>query len=236
VASSGPAEGKSTVAANLAVVMAQAGNRVILLDGDLRRPSLHHVFNVPNTFGLSHLAIRHGVKLDGALTPTPVPGLSLITTGPLPPNPAELLASAKMTSLLDEMSHHADVVIIDSPPVSAVTDAAVLSGKVDGVVIVINAAETRMAPAVHTKEQLERAGAAVMGVAMNRVSAHLGGYYYYYNYHYYDDGKKSRANGHERRPFGLLGSRKRAVASDEIPVAAPKPEPPSEYSDSPNTG
>ena len=190
VASSGPGEGKSTVAANLGVVMAQAGLKVILLDGDLRRPTLHKVFNTTNPYGLTHLMLHPRDRLKDAMTPTSVPNLYLLATGPLPPNPAEMLASQKMTALLEEMTHYADVVIVDSPPISAVTDATVLSGKVDGVVLVVNPGSTRIPPALHAKEDLERAGATILGVAANRVTSGRSGTYYYINEQYYgEDGR-----------------------------------------------
>ena len=124
VTSSGPGEGKSTTAANLAVVMAQTGQRVILVDTDLRRPVLHKVFGVPNNVGADDRAAgRRGCSLADYLQPTEIDNLTVLTSGPIPPNPSELLGSHRMAHLIEELAQAADIVIFDSPPVLAVTDA-----------------------------------------------------------------------------------------------------------------
>ena len=134
VTSSSPGEGKSTTTANLAVVLAQTGQRVIVVDTDLRRPVLHKVFGVPNNVGLTNaLLAGENVSLDGYLQPTEIETLSVLTSGPIPPNPSEMLGSHRMEHLVSVLSQAADIVLFDSPPVLAVTDAVVMARHVDGV-------------------------------------------------------------------------------------------------------
>ncbi len=147
VTSSSPGEGKSTTTANLAVVLAQTGQRVIVVDTDLRRPVLHKVFGVPNNVGLTNaLLAGENVSLDGYLQPTETETLSVLTSGPIPPNPSEMLGSHRMAHLVSVLSQAADIVLFDSPPVLAVTDAVVMARHVDGVVLVVDAGHTRNTP------------------------------------------------------------------------------------------
>lgn len=174
ITSAGPDEGKSTTAANLAVVMAQAEMKVILVDCDLRRPALHTIFNLRNTAGVTSLFLAGVEREDSAppalpLQQTAVPNLWLLPSGPLPPNPAELLASSRMDGILARIEERADIVIIDSPPVVVVTDAAVLSTKVDGVLLVVGAGKVKRDVARKAKLQLEGVGARVLGIAVNNV-------------------------------------------------------------------
>ncbi|MFB0534689.1 MAG: polysaccharide biosynthesis tyrosine autokinase, partial [Anaerolineae bacterium] len=143
VSSPNPIEGKSITLANLGVVMAQAGLSVILVDSDLRRPVLHKIFDLPNKKGLTSVLLDGEPSLDGRLQTTQVENLRVLTSGPLPPNPSELLASQKMKSLIETLKGKADVVLFDSPPALVVTDAAVLAGQVDGVFLVADAGSTR---------------------------------------------------------------------------------------------
>ncbi|CAA9294632.1 MAG: Tyrosine-protein kinase EpsD [uncultured Chloroflexi bacterium] len=173
--SAGPDEGKSTTVANLAVVMAQADLKVVVVDCDLRRPSLHELFRLPNTKGLTSLFLGRASGLEAAteieppLQATSVPGLSVITSGPLPPNPAELLGSPRMDSVLAALLQRADVVLLDSPPVVAVTDAAVLSAKVDGVLLVVGAGIVKRDLARKARSLLEAVHANVLGMVVNNV-------------------------------------------------------------------
>jgi non-specific protein-tyrosine kinase len=198
VGSMGPGEGKSTVAANLAAVFAQAGQKVVIVDGDMRRPSLHRLFNLTNRSGLAELMLKLDFPVEQALQPTILKNLAVLTTGHLPPNPAELLGSDRMLKILERLNAMADVVIIDSPPIGAVTDAVVLSRRVDGLVLVVETGVTRMRFMEQGMEQLRRVGAHVLGVVMNKVvTSRGGGYYsYYYNYGYYDrtGGKRTRSS------------------------------------------
>ena len=205
VTSAGPNEGKSTIAVNLAATIAQSGKRVIALDADLRRPSLHRFFGVSNQIGLSDLfrdtatlsSVTHRVEGQD--------NLSVITSGSLPPNPSELLASVKMEHILQQAQQAADVIILDGPP-TLVADVPIMAAKVDGVVIVIYPGHTHSDAASATLEQLNRAGARVLGVVINRIPRERAEYYggyrhyspYYSGYQYYsyskDDGRSVRTS------------------------------------------
>lgn len=189
ITSPGPAEGKSTVAANLAVVMAQGGKRTVLLDCDLRRPRVHRQLNLPNQTGLSDL-FRGQETLESVIQETTVEGLFAITSGPLPPNPAELLNSAKMSQILADLEELTDVIILDSPP-SLVSDSIILAGRVGGVILIIKPGFTHADAAKALVEQLSRAGANMLGVVMNHIphrgSGYYGGYRYYYSPYYEDN-------------------------------------------------
>lgn len=179
VTSSGPAEGKSTTIANLAVVMGQAEKKVLLIDGDLRKPTVHHTFDLTNRKGLStYLAGQD--RLEDVIQKTGQPYVNIITSGPIPPNPAELLNSKAMTRFLEEVSRQYDQVLIDTPPVIAVTDAQVLASKVDGVILVVNAGKTNKDIVVKAKQQLQHVKANLLGVVLNKKEMKGDSYYYYY--------------------------------------------------------
>lgn len=180
VTSATPGEGKSITAANLGVVMAQAGLKTIIVDADLRRPTQHQIFQVPHLGGLTDLLCAPELEINGHLKNTGVPNLHLVTCGVLPPNPSELLGSQRMGQLLAHLNELADVVIFDSPPAVAVTDAAVLSNRVDGVVLVTQAGKTRRDLARQAVLNLKQAGANIFGGMINRVSKKEGGYYHQY--------------------------------------------------------
>jgi capsular exopolysaccharide synthesis family protein len=168
VTSPGPEEDKSVVLANLAVVIAQAGKRVILVDGDLRRPRQHELFGLSNAVGLSTV-LRGEASVALPLADGGVAGLSVLPSGPLPLNPAELLASRRMSELIATLSDQADMVLFDAPPVVAVTDAAILAGQVDGVLLVIHARQTRREHAQRAKDLLEKVHARLLGAVLNNV-------------------------------------------------------------------
>jgi capsular exopolysaccharide synthesis family protein len=182
VTSSSPLEGKSITAANLAIVMAQSGKSVVLVDTDLRRPVQHRVFKLTNTLGLTSLLLDSNLELSRALQPTSVPNLRVLTSGPLPPNPSELLSSNRMGSVIEALRQSVDVAIFDSPPVLAVSDSAVLAGRVDGVLLVVRAARTRQATLRQSKEALVGVGAHLLGVVLNRLAVRERSYGSYYDY------------------------------------------------------
>jgi non-specific protein-tyrosine kinase len=171
--SAGPDEGKSTTIANLAVIMAQAEQRIILVDCDLRRPSLHTLFGLTNEHGLTSVILEQG-EAPLPLQPTEVPGLSLLASGPMPPRPADLLGSKRMESLIERLTAEADMVLFDTPPVTAVTDAAVLATRLDGVLLVLQAGHTRRDRAREARRLLEKVKANMIGVVLNNAQLEMG--------------------------------------------------------------
>ena len=167
VTSPRPGEGKTVSAANLAVAFAQAGKRVLLVDADFRKPGVHAMFNLPNTRGLSSMLRTDDVRPESAVQGTEQENLRVLTTGPLPPNPAELLGSKRLRVVLDRLGESNDLLIIDSPPLLVVTDAAVLSSFLDGTLLVIHSKRTRRDAARQAREALAKAGARVLGTMLN---------------------------------------------------------------------
>lgn len=190
VTSSGESEGKSTVAANLAIVEAQSGKKVIIIDADMRRPKVHVQFNKSNRKGLSDVVTGKLRIEDVVKTYDQVENLSIITCGTIPPNPSELLGSDRMSQTLKELEEQFDLIIIDTPPM-IVSDAQILSGKVDGVIFVVIPGQTRAIAALRPIEELRRIGSHVMGIVANKIPRnrdyYYGGYNYYspYSSHYY---------------------------------------------------
>jgi capsular exopolysaccharide synthesis family protein len=203
VTSPSPVEGKSTMAANLAVVMAQAGRAVVLVDADLRRPVQHRIFGVPNIYGLSNVLLDPEPILDGNLQHTEVENLRVLTTGPLPPNPSELLGSQRMARLVKKLKKEADITVFDSPPSLAMADASVLAAQTDGVLLVVEAGRTRRKMAKEAVDRFQQVGANLLGVALNRLKMGRGAYSCYYHHcHSREAAKKrfrrSRRIGQER--------------------------------------
>jgi capsular exopolysaccharide synthesis family protein len=234
VTSAGPGEGKTTVSVNLAAIMAQGGKKVVILDADLRRPKVHRYLGLPNQLGMTDL-FRGSTPLSAVIQhSTEQENFSVVTSGPLPPNPAELLASARMEQIMQEIEKEADMIVIDSPP-SLVADVQILASKADGVIMIIYPGHTHSDAAVATLEQLNRAGARVLGVVLNKIPRHRADYYggyrhyspYYsgYQYHYYssDNGRKPasglrrlfqrKSNGHKKSE---------PIAQEETPVGKPE--------------
>ncbi|MDQ0226803.1 CpsD/CapB family tyrosine-protein kinase [Metabacillus niabensis] len=179
VTSSGPGEGKSTNTANLAVVFAQQGKRVLLIDADLRKPTVHYTFRTENHVGLSNVLTRQ-LTLEEAISTTAQEKLWVLSSGPIPPNPSELLGSKNMQVLLEQAKEEYDVIVIDTPPVLAVTDAQILANLADGVVLVVSSGKTERDSAKKAKELLESAKAKILGVVLNNKKAEESHYYYYY--------------------------------------------------------
>ncbi|MEW9123455.1 MAG: CpsD/CapB family tyrosine-protein kinase [Thermotaleaceae bacterium] len=187
ITSSGPNEGKTTTIANLAVTMAQSGNKVLLIDCDLRKSQIHNHFGLNNHKGLTNVLAQQ-LPLEEAITQTTVMGLDILTAGPKPPNPSELLGSNTMQAFLQRVSQEYDRVLLDAPPIGVVTDAAVLSAIVDGIILTVASGQVTIDAAQRSKELLEKVNANILGVVMNKIPVEGKGYYGYY-YYYYDTDK-----------------------------------------------
>jgi capsular exopolysaccharide synthesis family protein len=182
--STSPDDGKSTTIANLAITFAAAGSATVLVDADLRRPHIHTIFGLSNDAGLTTL-VADMARSKGSEVPklplqaTQVENLQVLTSGPVPPNPAEILSSQRMGELLALLRSKAEYVLIDTPPIIAVTDAAVLAPKVDGVLIVINAGKTKRDLAVKARDMLRQVNAHILGVVLNNAEIDKSAYAYY---------------------------------------------------------
>ncbi|MGG1364499.1 CpsD/CapB family tyrosine-protein kinase [Priestia megaterium] len=177
--SSGPAEGKSTTATNLATVYAQQGLKVLLIDADLRKPTAHYTFRLENHAGLTNVLTRQST-LGQAVQETEVRDLYMLTSGPIPPNPSELLSSNQMEEILKEMKQQFDLVIFDTPPILAVADAQILANQVDASILVVSSGKTDKEAALKAKELLVNAKSKLLGVVLNNRKVESGNYYYYY--------------------------------------------------------
>ena len=186
-----PNEGKSTTIANLAVVLTQAGKSVLLIDCDMRNPTVHKNFNLSNKIGLSS-CISMGTALADAVQATGIEGLDALTAGVIPPNPSELLGSERMQNILQRAKEEYDYVLIDTPPVLPVTDSLVLGRMVDGLILVIDSGEIKVEMAREVKNQLMHSGANILGVVLNKVRSEHHGYGYGYYYYYGHDGEKHK--------------------------------------------
>lgn len=181
VTSSGPQDGKTTTACNLAATMAENGSRVLLVDADMRRPRVHKVFNLNNGAGLSSLIVGQGT-LEETVRTTEIPNVSVLTCGPVPPNPAELLHTESFAALLAQMASAYDWVIIDSPPVGVVADALAIATQVDGTLLVFKAGRTSRDAARRTRRALTDVKAPILGAVLNDVDVSARGYSSYYGY------------------------------------------------------
>ncbi|TQS71271.1 CpsD/CapB family tyrosine-protein kinase [Ornithinibacillus gellani] len=179
VTSSSPSEGKSMTTANLAVVNAQQGKKVLLIDADMRKPTVHYTFRLDNLHGLSNILVGEGT-LQTATFASDVDNLDILSSGPIPPNPSELLGSKRMARLLQEALEIYDLVIFDTPPVLAVTDAQILANIVDGTLLVIRSGQTNIEAATRAKEALLPAKARLLGTVLNDREKRASNYYYYY--------------------------------------------------------
>lgn len=199
--SSNAEEGKTFMAINLATVMAQGGKRVVLLDGDMRRPHIHSLLGIANQRGLSDL-FRGYLDISKVYTKTMDPNLTVITGGAPPPNPSELLGSKKMNTILEDIGKTADVIIVDGPP-TIITDASILATKADGVLLVVRQGFSKREAIRKSKEQLSRVGAHLIGVVLNRIQQASEDYYS--NYHYYVEDGDDHENPGSKRLAGSSG-------------------------------
>ena len=186
-----PNEGKSMTIANLAIVLTQAGKSVLLIDCDMRNPTVHKNFNLSNKVGLSS-CISMGTAVADAVQETAIEGLDALTAGVIPPNPSELLGSERMQTILQRAKEEYDYVLIDTPPVLPVTDSLVLGSMVDGLILVIDSGEIKVEMARDVKNQLVHSGANILGVVLNKVRSEHHGYGYGYYYYYGNDGEKHK--------------------------------------------
>ncbi len=195
VTSSVVGEGKTTIVSNLAVAIAQSGRKVLLIDGDLRKPFVHKIFGVSNNKGITNLLLsEHKIYQDFIQKPE-IDNLDIITSGPIPPNPSEILGSASMKEILEKLKYNYDIVLIDTPPVGTVTDAAVLSTSADGVILVLDSGRIEIKAAQRAKKLLQQVNANIIGAVLNNVNIKdRDGYYY--NYYY-----NSEENKNKRRLF-----------------------------------
>ena len=193
ISSSGPREGKTITSANIAITMAQAGNRVVILDCDMRRPRVHKIFSLSRDRGMSNLLVGND-ELDNIVIHTDIPNLDVIPSGPIPPNPSEVLSSQRMADLIEVLRGRYDRIIIDTPPITAVTDAVILSKVVDGVVLIVRAGVAHRELVRNAVEQLRQVNAHILGAVLNGVDMGRDSYYYYQYYYYYygEDGERKK--------------------------------------------
>lgn len=180
ITSATPGDGKSTVAANLAVVFGENDNRVLLIDADLRRPMIHKILALPNSLGLVNAVVnKEAIQLGEYIQKEVLPSVDVLTSGPIPPNPSELLGSKKNVHLIESLRKDYDIIIIDAPPLLAVTDAQVLSTISDGSIILTRHGETKKEELIRGKELLEKVKGNILGVVLNDIPYDEDSYYYY---------------------------------------------------------
>ncbi len=203
VTSAGPSEGKTVCTANLAITMAQAGSRVLLLDCDMRKPRVHKIFNCKRGKGVSSIMVGKD-PLKDTIIHTGINNLDVIPVGPIPPNPSELLGSKNMGNFIEVLRKNYQRIVIDSPPITAVTDALVLSQFADGVVLVIRAGDTPRQVVQNGLQQLRSVNSRILGAVLNGVDTGRDSYYYYQYYYYYygDDGREKKKGPKKKKPSG----------------------------------
>lgn len=195
VTSSMQNEGKSTVLANLAVSFANLDKKVLIMEGDLRNPSVHRMFNISNIKGLTDILLQNKVFAD-CVHCTDVKNLHVLTCGAIPPNPSEMLSSKKIRDFIESLREYYDYIFIDAPPIGIVTDAGIISTYTDGCIFVVGAGEADIEMAKVSKERLEKVGANILGVVLNKFEA--SGASGYYNY-YYEQETKARGKGRRKK-------------------------------------
>ena len=177
--STAPREGKTTTAANIAVVFAQQGKKVLLVDADLRKPTIHYTFNLMNIHGLTSVLTKR-CTLEEAIEDGGVENLYVLTSGPIPPNPAEMLSSKAFEKFFETVKEQFDLVIFDTPPILAVTDGQIIANKCDGTILVVSAGKTEKLAAKKAKELLLNAKGRLLGAILNNKKQDQTHYYYYH--------------------------------------------------------
>lgn len=197
ITSSDAGEGKTTTICNLAITMALSGKKVILIDADLRKPRVHSKFMISNETGLTNI-LAQKKPLESVIKTASVKDLDIITSGPIPPNPSELLQSESMGNFLEDLKKKYDYILLDTPPVGMVTDAAILAAKSDGIILVVTSGKTHIDEAKRAKQLLLNVDAKILGVVLNKVNRYEKGYYQKY-YRYYEDEKKASKKSRKKR-------------------------------------
>jgi len=209
ITSAGPSEGKTLTSTNLAITMAQAGSRVVIVDCDMRKPKVHKMFNLSRDKGMSSVLVSNDLesKLDEVVIHADIPNLDVIPCGPIPPNPSEIIGSQKMKRIMELLQEKYDRIIVDSPPITAVTDSTVLAKFVDGVMLVVHAGVTPRQVVKTGLEQLQGVEANILGAVLNDVDTGKESYYYYQYYYYYygEDGEKKHKNRRKKRSSKRYG-------------------------------
>jgi protein-tyrosine kinase len=194
ITSCNPGEGKTTVTANLAASLASAGVRVLLIDADLRKPRIHKIFSLDNQKGLSNL-LAENLALEEVIKTTDIQNFDMITSGPIPPNPAEILSSDKMKNFIEQIISQYDMVLLDCPPVLSLADASILSSYTDGVILVVESGSTEREALITAHQQLQKVNAKILGVVLNKIRKSSQGYYHYYYYGNQRSKRKIRIGG-----------------------------------------
>ncbi|MBM3934269.1 MAG: CpsD/CapB family tyrosine-protein kinase [SAR202 cluster bacterium] len=208
VTSPGPGDGKSTIISNISVTLAQTGKRIVVIDGDMRRPTMHKRFNLQTKEpGVSNFLAEPTTTVGQVLHKTAVEGVFVIPGGPIPPNPAELLGSPRMKVLIEQLKEQFDIVLVDSPPVLVVADSAIIAAQVDGAIAVVDGLKTRSSSLKAALDTLRNTQVNIVGVVINKLKRVRFGYgynypyyydYYYYSYYYsyYAAEEGAKTNGH----------------------------------------
>ena len=204
ITSSMKKEGKSTVTANLAVSFANLDKRVLIIEGDLRNPSVHRMFNISNINGLTDILLNNK-EFAECVHCTDVKNLHVLTCGPIPPNPSEILSSKKMKEFINEVKEHYDYIFIDTPPIGIVTDAGIISNYSDGCVFVVGSKQCDIEMAKIAKQRLDGVGANIIGAVLNKFEAG-GNSYNYYNYYYEQESGKKRKNKRNKKRNKMVQS------------------------------